>query len=76
FSPRDPSSHPRAAGFRPPDPSGVDPAAWEERLSLAAREFADCWRARNKPSGLRDILDALDPRAPGRSDIASFHAES
>jgi hypothetical protein len=55
------------------DSSGFDPAAWEERLSFAAQEFADCWCARNKPSGLRDILDALDTL---RSDIASYHAES
>jgi hypothetical protein len=63
----------RAAGFSTRDPSGVDPAAWKKRLSFAAREFADCWRARNKPSSLRDILDALDNL---RSDVASSHARS
>jgi len=32
---------------------------WSERLSHAARDYAQSWNARNKPSGLRDILDAL-----------------
>lgn len=30
-----------------------------DRLTAAALAYADSWRARNKPSGLRDILDAL-----------------
>jgi hypothetical protein len=47
----------RSAGF-----SGRDlPASghWPERLPRASDAFAQCWRARNKPSGLRDILNAL-----------------
>jgi len=30
-----------------------------DRLTAAGLAYADSWRARNKPSGLRDILDAL-----------------
>jgi hypothetical protein len=30
-----------------------------DRLTAASLAYADSWRARNKPSGLRDILDAL-----------------
>lgn len=33
--------------------------AWGEKLMEAARAYAECWRARNKPSGLDDILRAL-----------------
>jgi len=34
-------------------------AEWSNALTEAARDFAACWRARNKPSGLEDILRAL-----------------
>jgi hypothetical protein len=34
-------------------------AKWAERLTDAARAYADCWRARNKESGLVDVLRAL-----------------
>jgi hypothetical protein len=30
-----------------------------DQFSVAALAYSDSWRARNKPSGLRDILDAL-----------------
>jgi len=56
----------RAAGEmksrRAGSPRGLstpDRSDWPERLSRASDAFARCWRARNKPSGLRDILNAL-----------------
>jgi hypothetical protein len=51
------ASQARAAGFSPRDL----PASghWSERLSHAARDYAQSWNARNKPSGLPDILNAL-----------------
>ena len=32
---------------------------WAENLRLAGDEFAECWRGRNKTSGLDDVLRAL-----------------
>ncbi|MCH9035165.1 MAG: family 20 glycosylhydrolase [Planctomycetes bacterium] len=32
---------------------------WAENLRLAGAEFAECWRRRNKTSGLDDVLRAL-----------------
>ena len=40
-----------------------DRNAWSEEVAEAARAYADCWRARNKPSGLSDILSALSAAA-------------
>lgn len=37
--------------------------AWAEELSAAAAVYADCWRTRNKPSGLDDVLRALSVAA-------------
>jgi hypothetical protein len=47
----------RAAGFGPRDLPASEHRP--ERLSRASDAFAQCWLARNKLSGLRDILDAL-----------------
>ncbi len=50
---------------RPTDPSaGADKSRrrrdqWRESLTHAANAYAECWHARNKPSGLNDILLAL-----------------
>ncbi len=33
--------------------------AWAEDLERAGQAYADCWRRRNKPSGLQDIVAAL-----------------
>jgi len=47
----------RSAGFSPRNlPASAD---WPARLSRASDAFARCWLARNKPSGLRDLLNAL-----------------
>ncbi len=46
---------PQAAGSDGPD----IPEAWSRQLADAASQYADAWQARNKPSGLRDILTAL-----------------
>jgi hypothetical protein len=35
---------------------------WTDRLAEAADAYADCWRLRNKPSGLADILRILAAR--------------
>lgn len=58
--------HTRAAGGmksrRAGSPRGLALSSaleWSDRLNAAARAYADCWRARNKPSGLKDILNAL-----------------
>ncbi len=40
-----------------PPPASHD--AWAEELESAGLAFADCWRVRNKPSGLDDILRAI-----------------
>ena len=45
------------------DDSTADRQAWADRLDEAANAYADCWRARNKPSGLNEILAALDKTA-------------
>lgn len=37
-----------------------DRMAWAEKLMEAARPYAACWHARNKPCGLDDVLTALD----------------
>ncbi len=37
--------------------------AWADELPAAAAAYADCWRARNKPSGLDDVLQALSVAA-------------
>jgi len=47
----------------------IDMDSWRRKLASAAEEYGDVWRRRNKPSGLNDILRALD-RA-GR-DFQSF----
>ena len=44
---------------RNPKTARADRQAWADRLAEAARVYADCWRARNKPSGLADVLGAL-----------------
>ncbi len=33
--------------------------AWADRVKPAAARYAECWMARNKEPGLRDVLDAL-----------------
>lgn len=38
-------------------------ASWSEKLMQAGDAYAACWRARNKPSGLGDILQALSVAA-------------
>ena len=43
---------------------GVDVMDFAERLAEATTRYAALWRVRNKPSGLGDILRALD-RTPG-----------
>lgn len=40
-----------------------DRKTWSEEVTEAARAYADCWEARNKPSGLSDILAALSAAA-------------
>ena len=37
----------------------ADRHAWADRLVEAARAYDGCWRSRNKPSGLADVLGAL-----------------
>ena len=32
---------------------------WADQLAEAAQEYATCWRARNKESGLDEVLRAL-----------------
>ena len=39
---------------------------WAEKLSEAGNAYAACWQARNKPSGLDDILRALSSAADDR----------
>ncbi len=43
-------------------------ARWAENLRLAGAEFAECWRRRNKTSGLDDVLRAL---AMAENDVTS-----
>ncbi len=40
-----------------------DRNTWSDEVAGAARAYADCWHARNKPSGLSDILAALSAAA-------------
>ena len=40
------------------EPAGMS-VEWAERLTDAAQSYADCWRARNKESGLVEVLRAL-----------------
>ena len=51
--------HVRAAGFGPRGRAGGDCSPRSERLKVLLPEYAAAWNVRNKPSGLRDILDAL-----------------
>lgn len=37
----------------------LDPDIWAEEVTKAADAYAECWHARNKPSGLDDLLQAL-----------------
>ncbi|MEK7730592.1 MAG: hypothetical protein AAB363_01920, partial [Planctomycetota bacterium] len=54
---------------------GAGRTDFADRLTAAALAYADSWRARNKPSGLRDILDALrfvaNDMEPTRGQMAS-----
>ncbi len=49
-----------------------DGNAWAEKLMEAANAYADCWRARNKPSGLHEILRALSAAADDVRDVLRY----
>ncbi len=62
----------RAAGFSPRGASRPADVDWNDRLTDAAQALVACWTARNKPSGLGDILSAVEnPRLnPSRLCLA------
>ncbi len=47
-------------------------AAWADRITGAAQEYAEAWNRRNKSSGLRDIEGALRQAA---EDLRAFHGD-
>ena len=44
---------------------------WKDSLRQAADEFAECWRRRNKTSGLDDVLRALSSAGDDMSERVS-----
>lgn len=50
---------PTKNGSSGPMPTPASRTAWADEIEQASVAFADCWRARNKSSGLRDIQRAI-----------------